>query len=470
MAPFAQLATGRRTSRCWSSSLPRIALTQALVDGLPPEPGRVVEYRDAERRGLMLRIYPSGERSWFMWYQSTRRGERVHLGHVGHYSLKQARKIVEERLAALRLPTGGFSPPAGKEVVLVTGSGPRNVTVNVLVAAYLSEVPLAKATVTLYSHCLKSKITPHIGGRIAEEVTRFEWVSWGRMIRDTHGGHISNRAHQLVRAAYRWGAACGLIPSCSAVWEGMPVPYLLERPRKFVMSPEQLRAAWVALEYFDAKRLWQADAARLIMLTWSRVQQVTGMMRAEVLDLEDPKLARIVVDPGRPGSKRRQRNTDPKPHVIPVTFRAGQILKRRLMLTDGAALFPGRDPDVAAHICGFTSNFSPLWTRATSCVLASGPPPPPDNARGRQKWWSSAEADRSWHTHDIRASALTYALEHLGADLGLAPLMLGHSFSRLLPAATRIYDRSQMLDQRRALLLRWEAWLTGSDSLVESRR
>lgn len=442
--------------------MPRIALTQALVEGLPAEPGRVVEYRDTERRGLMLRVYPSGERSWFLWYQSAAgRPVRKMLFSAAHLTLKQARKLVEERLAALRLPTGGFSDPGKSGSDVVSGAGALNVTVDVLVAAYLSEVPLAKATVTLYSHCLRSKITPHIGHRIAEEVTRLEWVSWGWMIRDKHGGHISNRSHQLVRAAYRWGASVGLIPSCASVWEGMPVPYLLERPRKFVMSPQQLRAAWTSLEYFDAKRLWQADAARLIMLTWSRVQQITGMMRAEVLDLEDPKLARIVVDPGRPGSKRRKRNADPKPHVIPVTFRAGQVLKRRFLLTDGGALFPGRDPNAAANTAGFVSNFAPLWFRATACVLNSGPPPSPDDVRAREKWWASAEADGSWHTHDIRASALTYALEHLGADLGLAPLMLGHTFSRMVPAATSIYDRSQMLDQRRALLLKWEGWLTG---------
>lgn len=436
--------------------MPRIALTAGLVASLEPA-AKVVEYRDIERRGLMLRIYPSGERSYFLWYQSTRgRSERVPLGHAGSLTLPQARKIVGDRLAALRAEDGTLPPPTGTNVVLE--SGPVGVTVQTLVEAYIADTPLAPDTQIQYRNLLKAKVIPHVGPRLAEEVSRLEWVEWGRTIRDLHGGVTANRCHQMVRAAINFGTRIGLIRSCAATWDRLPMPFH-ETPRTALFPPEFMRAAWTALGAFDHSRRWQPDAARLIMLTWCRVRQIVGLTRPEVQGLGTPD-ARLVIDPSRPGSKRRHgrsRRSAPAPHIVPVTARMGRILQRRMILTELDPLFPGQWSDTPGSSTAFAL-WQHEWAQATACVLVAGPPPADRAARGR--WLQSAPKPAPWRVHDIRASALTHSLELLDADISLAPLMLGHvSGQPTLAAATRIYDRSLMLGQRRALLERWGEWL-----------
>lgn len=442
----------------------RVELDEDLVT-LTPIKRKVSEYRDKVCRGLMLRVYPSGVKSYFLWYESIRRSERIPIGNVENITLKQARGIVCDRLAVLRLPDGRYAPHGGRGSVVdvVTAEGPQNITVETLIGAYLDEVPLAEDSLKQYRLMLKGKIRPRVGTRFAEKMTRLEWVKFGWEIREKHGGVISNRTIEMVRSAYYWGARIGLIPACSAVWEDMPMPFNApRRPRKLLLSKEHIRASWVALDAFGHHR-WQPDATRLLLLSWMRQRQVIDMRRDEILGLGTPE-GMIVVDPTRPGSKRRKKDPDPAPHILPITDGMETILRRRLMLTDGPLLFPA--PIAHGKPAAWETGWQTQWAHATACVLKSGPPP--KNSAQLKKWFATAEADRSWHLHDVRAAGVSHSRQALGADIGLMPLMLGHVSRQSVPLvsmpnvpfATQIYDRALMLDQRRELLTKWEEWLT----------
>jgi integrase len=62
-----------------------------------------------------------------------------------------------------------------------------------------------------------------------------------------------------------------------------------------------------------------------------------------------------------------------------------------------------------------------------------------------------------WTIHGIRHTVATHMREDLKIQREVVSLVLGHTLAG--PTATRIYDRSEMLPERRAALTAWADWL-----------
>lgn len=73
----------------------RIALTKKIVATALPR-DRPYEVRDAQVRGLLLRVQPSGHRAWIVTWAH---GKRRTVGAVEHLSLDQARDIARKVVA-----------------------------------------------------------------------------------------------------------------------------------------------------------------------------------------------------------------------------------------------------------------------------------------------------------------------------------------------------------------------------------
>lgn len=79
------------------------ALTKRIV--LTSEPrDRPYELRDAQVRGLILRVQPSGHRAWIVTWAH---GKRRTLGSVEHLPLDQARVRVRRRWPVVHGVGGG---------------------------------------------------------------------------------------------------------------------------------------------------------------------------------------------------------------------------------------------------------------------------------------------------------------------------------------------------------------------------
>jgi integrase len=61
-----------------------------------------------------------------------------------------------------------------------------------------------------------------------------------------------------------------------------------------------------------------------------------------------------------------------------------------------------------------------------------------------------------WTPHDLRRTARSYWSEKLDVPWDLAERLLGHA----LPKIARTYDRGTYMEQRRAALEKWAAYLT----------
>lgn len=73
----------------------RIALTKKTVATVIPK-DRPYELRDAQVRGLLLRVQPSGHKAWIVTWTH---GKRRTLGSTEHVPLDQARDIARKVVA-----------------------------------------------------------------------------------------------------------------------------------------------------------------------------------------------------------------------------------------------------------------------------------------------------------------------------------------------------------------------------------
>ncbi|MBF0454001.1 MAG: tyrosine-type recombinase/integrase [Magnetococcales bacterium] len=81
-------------------------LTKRVIDSLKPTEKRV-EYSDDSLKGFVLRVYPSGRKSFMIRYRIGRASKRYAIGDFGKWTLEQARK---EAVELLRLASKGEDP------------------------------------------------------------------------------------------------------------------------------------------------------------------------------------------------------------------------------------------------------------------------------------------------------------------------------------------------------------------------
>jgi len=93
-----------------------LKLTARFVETVKGQERRQ-EYRDTEAKGLILRVMPSGVKSWALLYSHHRRKRRLTLGEFPAIKLAKARELGTGRDCADRPRTR----PAGAEV----GRAPR---------------------------------------------------------------------------------------------------------------------------------------------------------------------------------------------------------------------------------------------------------------------------------------------------------------------------------------------------------
>jgi integrase len=264
----------------------------------------------------------------------------------------------------------------------------------------------------------------------------------------------------VLRRTYTWGIERDLVTVLPFIGLKKPAP---EVRSERVMTAAEIAAALSALDVLAQPRALEgerpkhasktgpgwpayADAARLLFLTGVRRDMVLGMRRSELEDLNgtDPRWT----IPGGFGG----RSKSGKAHVVPLSAPAVEIIKRRLAAVSGELLFPlrrrgklpGGERLDSRHMTWSSHFVSEL--QAQTAELAGAPVP-------------------GWTIHGIRHTVATHMREDLKVGREVVSTVLGHTQAG--PSATRIYDRSELLPERRAALIAWAAWL---DRIREAKR
>jgi integrase len=398
--------------------------------------------------GLTLRVTAAGARTWVLVYRVGGRvgtTRRYSLGRLlRRAGLGKVRAAAREVLARVML---------GQDPQLERNAQRRDerkhagaLTVAGLVERYLEAATLAASTAREWRRQWAREIrgTP-IGASPAATTSRGQFREWGR--RYAARSSSARQAHELLRTAYSWGVRQELVPASPFVGLESPVARRLSAR---VLSPTELRALLRGLRRLAGPFV---DAVELLLLTLARRSMVMGM-RVDELDLT----ARQWVVQPRTGLKRRAKDEEPKPHVVPLSPRAVAILSRRL---------------------------EALPARATHVFAQSTRPRRGQRRKSGSTWWSSAftaelrvamaeeytgqAVDREdagavkaaiaavprWTIHNLRHTASTLMREVLGVGPEVVDLLLAH----VRTGVRAIYDRSELLPERRAALVAWAAWL-----------
>jgi integrase len=291
---------------------------------------------DDDPRGLGLRVFPSGRKSWVLSYRTGGGTKRLHtLGDFDVMKLAKARS--EARAELVRIEREQADPQAEKSerrIEATTG------TVRAMFEAYVEarrkdpRRPMKSADDFLSLGELH--IFKKFGNRPWQEVRRSE-------VRDWHSGladhpHQGNRALQALRAAYYWRlkqedgdlspAHRGRRPSdfrnpCAGV-------------DLFPETPRQVRLELAQLPKLEAAIDTATDDP--YVRAYFRFVLATGCRRSEALGL---KWEDVTLDKKLAAATFRDTKTAAA-HTVPLASEAAKLLKSLPRVKDNPFVFVGR--------------------------------------------------------------------------------------------------------------------------------
>jgi integrase len=315
--------------------------TDRQVSALKPK-ATPYETSVAEVKGLIVRTFPSGLRSFELRYSAANGTRRRHpLGDYPGLSLAQA--VLDAQ--ALRVDVVRGSDPAGERLAnrrkAKTGD-----TLTELAEAYFKACekglhggrgrPKRPATISVEKSRFNGRIKPKLGKRRFAELARAdikqfmrELASEGDLSADSVASVGRTLSSILAFAVHE-----DRLPSNPV--SGLTRPLQL-KPRDRMFSDGALRAIWVslshpadqpALENDKGETIYQTDPAvalalKLAMMTLARRQDVAGAMTSEI-----DRVSKTWTIP-------KERHKSGRPHVIPLTetmigiFDAAEALPRK---------------------------------------------------------------------------------------------------------------------------------------------
>lgn len=406
--------------------MPTTKLTERFLDRVKPDPARQVEWWDKSLPGFGVRVAPGGTRTFTVLYRLHGKLKRRSLGSLPPMRSSDLASVWERARDILHEVKEGRDPFAPE---------PGTLTVKELVKRFLEEsTHLRPTTRREWTRILQNRVIPKFGPRPATEVPWREWVAFLQDVaahpqRAGYGRAESsaNRIKTVCGCVYSWGREVGLLEY--SPFAGRKALYK-ENPEHRVLSNEELRAVLLACDTVPND---VADLVRLLLLTCTRLSMVLGMTRAEV----DADRLLWRVPPDRVGNKNARE------HLVPLAKPALAIIKRRLAAHEEEWVFPStRD----RHTPRAWSNPYKALAAFQSRVDATF-----------RKLTGKSEAMSPWTLHNLRHTAAT----HLSEDLKVASVVVTRLLAQTPPGAaiTRIYDRSELLDERRATLVAWASWL-----------
>ena len=310
-------------------------LTKRDVDRLaydPAGPSTQIRYDGDELPGFGVRVFPSGAKSFVVWYRTDSGRKRLHtVGKYGALTLQQGRDLARRTL--LQAKTG--ADPMGARQ-----NARRGETVRELAAMYLERhAKKRKKSWKDDERRVDRYVLPALGSRKVADVKRSDVAKLHTTIGDAKP-YEANRVLALVRVMFNKAAEWGMIE------EGAPNPAARVQPYK-----EKSRDRWVRpeelpklVEAIEAEPNPYIQAAfRLYLLTGLRRSELLGLRWKDIdfdrqeLRIEDTKAGRS--------------------HVVPLSAPAVEVLRSLPKMLGNPYVLPG-------HIRGKPLvNVSKPWQR-----------------------------------------------------------------------------------------------------------
>ena len=370
--------------------------------------------RHGDGDGLYLNVAPSGSKSWVQRIVVDGRRRDIGLGPYPAVSLARARAITHDNRTAV---AEGRDPVAEKREAALR----RAPSIPTFAQAAAKVIELRRPTWSNAKHAaqwestLATYVHPVIGRKAVDTITAADVMDALTPIW-TCKPETASRVRQRMETVMDWGVAQG---------------YRLDNPAgrsllKVLPKTQRLKEHLQALPYAQVPgtvvqvRESTADAPtklafEFLILTAGRSGEVRAAEWGEI----DWEAATWEVPAARMKARR--------PHRVPLSGRAISILREASRFGDGQGLvFPATHSGNAASSMTFTALLRRLGIPAVP--------------------------------HGFRSSFRDWVIEQTSTPWAVAEAALAHNVGNSTEAA---YMRSDLFDQRRALMGRWAEYVTG---------
>ncbi|MEX2150533.1 MAG: tyrosine-type recombinase/integrase [Steroidobacteraceae bacterium] len=246
----------------------RTGFTDTYLRSLRPQERRY-DVTEPGRRGLQIRVFPSGEKSFQFRYQLRGVTRRLTLGSYPATSLVEAH---EGHTDAQRLLRQGKDPGVHwqsiRDLELTAG------TVGALAQEFLARhVDRKRKRPEQARQILKANVLPYWADRAAKDITPRDYTLLLDRIIDRGSPTMANRTASLISQMFRFGMQRGSLTANPCV--ALQKPGGKEKSRERFLTEDEIRIFWTRLDTAA-----MADSLKLAC----RLLLVTGQRRCEIVN------------------------------------------------------------------------------------------------------------------------------------------------------------------------------------------
>lgn len=375
-------------------------LTTKFIESIKLNPAKRLDFRDDLMPGLVLRVSPSGTRTFCLHGRVNGTMRRVAIGRYGVITLAEARERV--RQVHYEIESGRFWERTGVEVE-------NRITLGEVIPDYFEKHAKSQNRDWRNKQSLLAKFTDLHGKRL-DQIKRPDVVKAIDTIVMT-APVSANRALAHLKHLMNWCVDRGMLDASPLT--GMKLP-TKETPRERVLINDELQALWVAC---DADGYPFGDCMKLLILSGQRRTEVAEMKWSEI-DL-DKRLWTL------PSARAK----NGKQYTVPITDAMLTVLRRvpRYLTSDYVFTTTGKTP---------ISGFGRVKDRMDK-ALPKGTAP--------------------WIIHDLRRTMSTN-LAMLRVPQPVTEALLNHT-TGVVSGVAAIYNVYSYADEKREALSAWSKHL-----------
>ena len=252
----------------------RDVLTDLAVQNLKPDPAGRFEVFDSKLSGFGVRVFPSGIKSFILFYRHQGRLRRLTLGRYPIITLAEARRLA---LDALGRVTHGSDPHQEKQ------DARRKSTFEDAVGRFVAEHCQRHNRAETAHETARILRTRFVGKWRTRDLQEIARADIARVLDNIIGegkGSTANHALAAIRKFFNWCVERGLVETSPCTGIKSPAP---NRSRDRVLSDVELAAVWHASSRVEFPF---GTIVKLLILTGQRRGEVTEM-RWNELDFEN---------------------------------------------------------------------------------------------------------------------------------------------------------------------------------------
>jgi integrase len=411
--------------------MPKLDLSRdRSVKAIKVDPANKIDYSDASLPGFVLRVSPSGRKTWCVVYRpksGPKKGkQRRYLMEPVYPALNcaDARKQAGDILAAI---AEGHDPVEERAVTKTAPAPPKPATFDQTVDKFVEVYAKPRQrTWEETERTLKKSCAPWLDRPFSEITKADAYDLLEGYVADGHP-YKAVRTLSWLRTLWRWAARRDIV---EAPIMDMVELHVDKRVRDRVYSKNEIKALWAAADKLaakDGKGVEHPDVhcaayLKLLLLLGVRKSELAGMRIGELDDPEKPTL--WIVPHER--TKTKKTRTSKRAYLVPLPPLAQRVL-RSLPRVEVGLVFPGR---------------------------RIGQPMKPGSALMRRIREASGVADFSFHT---ARHTITTWLQEQGHSEFERGLILNHADS----GVTGGYSHSYPVELKRELLAKWAKHVEG---------